>query len=341
MGSRLPGASPDGADAPQGRSVTVEAPAAVHLGFYGYLTASACYGSVSLALEKPAVVVRCEAAEEGLELAGFIPEEERALREALGRLGVDRVRLISLGDSGRVASLETSAQRLLAAAVAGHLLAKGTWLNVLVAAGALGLGAVSGAGAYAFLHGGLVADTGRRRTGGSGCAEGLPAMLLRYDFPEEWGVVVVAPEAGVGAYGYVGELSEPVPHADGAAAHLLHGVVPGVVWKDFESFARGVSGIQKVQRSYMVRRLGSAVCCEESELALRELEALGAGCVGQDLWGPVVFGFYATRRSAEQAAESLRARLAELGVRALVVAAGPRNTGYGLVLPTAGRGARR
>ena len=53
----------------------------------------------------------------------------------------------------------------------------------------------SGIGLHGFVHGGLIVDGGRRQSGG------IPPLLVRQDFPPDWGILVVIPGPFQGLHG--------------------------------------------------------------------------------------------------------------------------------------------
>ncbi|HEV3120639.1 MAG TPA: beta-RFAP synthase, partial [Isosphaeraceae bacterium] len=96
----------------------------------------------------------------------------------------------------------------------------------------------SGIGLHGFVHGGLLVDGGKPVAGESG----VPPLLCRLEFPAEWGVLVVVPDAQAGLHG----LSEvqafaqlpPFPEAltDRLCRLVLLGILPAVADRALDDF---------------------------------------------------------------------------------------------------------
>ncbi len=165
----------------------------------------------------------------------------------------------------------------------------------------LGRGERSGIGIHGFDHGGLLVD------GGPGI-DGRPGVLLsRIALPAAWRVVVVQDERERGLAGDAEKAAmaalAPMPAARaGEICHqVLMRVLPGAAGADFESFARGVTQVQRLLGEYFApvqhgRPYTSAAVG-------RLLRWVGAGegqaAIGQSSWGPTGFAIVASQARAE------------------------------------------
>ncbi|MCX8205160.1 MAG: GHMP kinase [Candidatus Nezhaarchaeota archaeon] len=284
--------------------VEVKAPARLHLGF---ITPAALegrsYGSVGIAIEEPATLVRAERAGE-LRVEGFRAEDaKRFAVDILRRLNLPGARLIVERAPPPHIGLGSTTQLALTVAYAiGKVY--GASIDPVEAAKVLGRGSRSGAGVYAFKYGGLVVDAGR----GEGTE--FPPLIFRCDFPSSWLFVAATPK-GVGLSGRAeAEAFEALrsrPEVAYRAAYVaLMKLIPAVLEEDFERFSLALTEFQTLVGEAFSEVQGG-VFAEYSFKAIEALRALGIKGVGQSSWGPTVYGLVKAREAEEKLEEARRA----------------------------------
>ena len=289
------------------------------------------YGSIGLAVKRPNLVLRAEAAE-GVQVEGSDSVRVAAYAERfIRRYGLPKGARLNLV-SGIPAHVGLGSGTQLGLAV-GTALARlaGLRLSVAEIAVAVGRGVHSGIGIATFQHGGFVLDGGHRvvedasAVSGTGAGsrqimkESVPPVLFRHPVPREWHFVVVVPETGPG---FSGESEQSaflqLPVAPSGLVQkiswvLLMKMLPAVVEKDIGSFGRALTEIQ-----CMVGDCFSSV--QGGRFATPVLEKLG-GCVlergaagaGQSSWGPAVYGIVDGKARAQRLAREVRSLLDSLG----------------------------
>ena len=157
----------------------------------------------------------------------------------------------------------------------------------------LGRGRNSGAGIYAFKHGGFVVDGGVKK--------GIPPLIFREEFPEEWAFLLVIPELKPG-FNEEDErplMEEVVGRADAAmeiSYRILLGLLPALKERDIRAFGENLSAIQRLVGMHFEAYQGGEFR-EDVKALLEFLCEKTYGC-GQSSWGPTVYGLI--RRSEFQ-----------------------------------------
>lgn len=213
----------------------------------------------------------------------------------------------------------------------GTAVAKLSGLNTPVEklAEALGRGKNSGAGIYAFAHGGFVLD--------GGVEEGVPPLIFRGDFPEEWAFLLVIPETRPG---FDEEEEKPIMRGkfgDVRAAmeishRILLGLLPALKERNIKTFGRHLSAVQTLVGKHFAEFQGGEFR-EDVRLILEWLREHTYGA-GQSSWGPTVYGLILKGEFQRLSAE-LSDYLREHGIRAKVELGLPRNIGAEIVTENA------
>ncbi|AHL21951.1 beta-ribofuranosylaminobenzene 5'-phosphate synthase family protein [Thermococcus nautili] len=209
----------------------------------------------------------------------------------------------------------------------GTAIARLNNLNVSIEklAEVLGRGKNSGAGIYAFAHGGFVLD--------GGVKEGIPPLILREEFPGEWAFLLVIPEVKPGL-----DEEEEKPIMGGnfgdvnvameISHRILLGLLPALKERNVRAFGEHLSAIQRLVGRHFAEFQGGEFR-EDVELILDWLGKKTYGA-GQSSWGPTVYGLILKAEFQRLSAE-LNDHLKEHGIRAKVELGLPRNTGAEVV----------
>jgi beta-ribofuranosylaminobenzene 5'-phosphate synthase len=286
-------------------SVTVKASARLHLGFLDLNGGTGRrFGSLGLAIDRPQTVLTIEHAPVTV-VAG--PERDRVgahLVALCDRLGLKASYGIRIHEAIPAhVGLGSGTQLALALAAALRRLED---LPPEPSADALLLqrGLRSGIGAALFSTGGFVVD------GGHGAGKAMPPILCRFDFPEDWRIILVLDAGMKGVHG-AGEREAfaTLPQfANAAAAEICQRVLmqalPALVERDLPQFGEAISRIQTILGNYFAPAQGGArytspaVAC-----VMARLEQCGAKGIGQSSWGPAGFAFVGSDAEAQRLVE--------------------------------------
>ena len=283
-------------------SVTVTAPARLHLGFldlHGGLGRT--FGSIGLAVSDFRTRVTVSKARR-LYVSG--PDSERA-RRYLERLQT----LLSLDGAHHVqiaeaipehAGLGSGTQLALALAAAVRTL-HDMPLDLRGDAHSLGRGRRSGVGIGLFRSGGVVVD------GGCNDTTRAAPIISRIPFPDEWRIVLVLDRKRGGVHGE--EEAAAFAHlpafAAADAAHIcrlvLMQALPALAEADLKSFAAAIKEMQTILGAYFAPLQGShPFASRDVAAAMEVLENEGAVGVGQSSWGPTGFAFTGSHNHAKR-----------------------------------------
>ena len=307
-------------------SVTLTAPARVHLGFFDLsATIGRRFGSFGLALDAPAtrVTVRRAASSsvEGFE-AGRARRHLDTLIRALSLPGHYAVHVEEAIPAH--AGLGSGTQLALAMAGAIRTL-EGLPLAPGEDALRLGRAARSGIGVGLFETGGLVVD------GGRGGRDAPPPVLVRLAVPEDWRIVLVFDERLQGVHGpdEAKAFRDLPPFPEAAAARICHLVLmqalPALAEADLPAFGAAVGEIQARLGEYFAPAQGGPFTSPAVREAVRFLVARGGHGPGQSSWGPTGFVFAPSPRAAGDLVSAFHRERRDDGVRLAVAAA--RNAG--------------
>jgi beta-ribofuranosylaminobenzene 5'-phosphate synthase len=209
----------------------------------------------------------------------------------------------------------------------GTGIARLSGLNVTIEeiARVLGRGKNSGVGIHAFRLGGFVLDGGVRN--------GVPPLIVRHDFPEEWAFLVITPELQPG---FDEREEKPVmaslggnPKVAREISHLiLLGLLPALVERNIRDFGRSLTRIQELVGSHFSNYQGGEFR-EDVGILLDFLREKSYG-YGQSSWGPTVYGLI-LRDEGEKLVEEARDYMNDHGIGGTVEIGVPRNRGAEII----------
>lgn len=312
-------------------SVTVAAPARLHLGFldlHGGLGRR--FGSVGLTIEDLGTRVRLARAD-AASVTG-VGETERA-----GRL-LARLTEAWASPPVRVEIPET---------IPAHRgLGSGTQLGLALGVGLARLlgraegprevarllerGTRSGVGVGAFATGGFLVD------GGKDAGDEPPPVVARVEFPAAWRLLLVLDGGREGLSGRAErEAFAALPSFPAeTAAHLcrlaLMRLLPGVAEADIEAAGAALGEIQRVVGDHFAPAQGGRFTSPAVADVLAWVEAQGFAGIGQSSWGPTGLALLPDEVTAERVRAEATRRFAGAGLGFVVVAG--RNRGADVVV---------
>ena len=291
--------------------VRVSAPARLHLGFLDLNgTSGRKFGSIGLAIDTHQTVVEAKPAlTTSIKGAADFPtikqRAEAIIEKFYATLGqhIDKdkrgVELSLLQRIPEHAGLGSGTQLALTIGTALcqiHNISTST----RTIATQLGRGARSGIGIATFEQGGFVIDGGLSKT------SLLPPLLVHYDYPEDWRIIIIMDSANQGIHGEQ-ELTAfknlPIfPLIDSQAiCHLtLMKLLPALVEKDIEQFGHAITEIQTLIGDHFAPAQGGRYTSPRVATLLNYAKSLGHTGIAQSSWGPTGCIFLDSEQSARQ-----------------------------------------
>jgi beta-ribofuranosylaminobenzene 5'-phosphate synthase len=296
-----------------GMRIRVRTPSRLHFGLLGWgPQVRRQFGGVGLMIETPGIELIAEPATAWIAegpLAVRVQPLLGQLRERIAQTGATlppvRIRVVSAPPEH--VGLGVGTQLCLAAARAVFKLAGVTEPAVDELARLTGRGHRSGIGLYGFQHGGLIIDGGRTRE------TGIPPLLARVPFPENWSILIVQPPGPSGLHGQaeVRAFADLPPIArditDALCRLVLLEIYPAVIERDLQAFGAGLTELQARVGACFTPVQGGIYTTPLAAAIVKELVRLGFAGVGQSSWGPTLYAF-AERDDSRIAASTDRLR---------------------------------
>ncbi|NBO91679.1 MAG: beta-RFAP synthase [Planctomycetia bacterium] len=160
----------------------------------------------------------------------------------------------------------------------------------------------SAIGTHGFASGGLLVDGGRR--------EGIAPLIVRYEIPKNWRIVVAMPDApqglsGGGEAGAFSKLPGDCALTDKLCRLTLLGMLPALVEGNLADFAAALGEFNARSGELFAPIQGGAYCVGVVSELIARMRSLGVEGVGQSSWGPAAFAVVEADK-----AEWLRERIA-------------------------------
>lgn len=161
----------------------------------------------------------------------------------------------------------------------------------------VGRGGTSGIGVGAFDYGGFIIDGGHSITEkpdflpSSASKASPPPIIARYDFPEDWNIILAVPDVPAGASGpeevNIFQKYCPIPLKDvQKLSHiLLMKMMPAVVEADIDSFGDSVNQIQTTGFKKVELEIQHPLI----STLIENMKSAGAAGVGMSSFGPAVY----------------------------------------------------
>jgi len=266
-------------------------------------------GSVGLTIEKPGLTLQAEPQNKGIEVVFKDHDHSEKLmanyREKIENTAAKMLKFLNISSGFKFIVKE--------AYPAHSGLGSGTQISLAVGKAVLklnnrdmdapeiakivGRGGTSGIGVIAFDQGGFIIDGGHRINEKQGflpssasCASPAP-LITRYDFPEDWNIILTVPDVPAGASGVeevnIFQKHCPIPLKDvQKLSHiLLMKMMPSVVEADIDSFGDSVNQIQTTGFKKVELELQHPLI----STLIENMRSAGAAGVGMSSFGPAVY----------------------------------------------------
>lgn len=297
----------------------VETPSRLHLtlidlnGAFGRID-----GGVGLTIEKPKITIEAQHSDSGIEV-GFSKSSEAIpglVKDYSSKIKKSAVNVIN------ALKIDGGFKFKVDAAFPPHSgLGSGTQLSLAIAksmaamnnidlkaydlAKIVGRGGTSGIGTESFENGGFIMDGGHSNVEkpsflpSSASSASPPPVIVRYDFPEDWKIILTIPnvERGVSGTEEVNAFQNycPIPlnEVEKLSHLLLMKLMPAVVESDLDSFGSAVNTIQDIGFKKIENKLQNPYIGE----IMDDLRRAGAAGVGMSSFGPTIYAFTDTNEN--------------------------------------------
>ena len=172
-------------------------------------------------------------------------------------------------------------------------------INAQILAKMVGRGGTSGIGVESFENGGFIVDGGHKSNEksnflpSSASSASPPPIIARYNFPEDWKIILTIPnvERGVSGSKEIDAFQNYCPinlrDVEKLSHLILMKLMPAVVESDLDAFGSAINNIQctgfkKIENKLQNSRINSI---------MEELRNAGAAGVGMSSFGPTIYSF--------------------------------------------------
>jgi beta-ribofuranosylaminobenzene 5'-phosphate synthase len=164
-------------------------------------------------------------------------------------------------------------------------------LDAVQCAGRVGRGRRSGIGVHGFQHGGLLVD------GGKNVVTALAPLVARHEFPADWAILLVLPQAAKGVSGpqehevfeQLAQSAAVSRQTDALCRLVLLGILPALVERDLPAFGAALYDFNRRAGEMFASWQGGIYTNPRTEAIVSFIRDLGIHGVGQTSWGPAVF----------------------------------------------------
>lgn len=325
--------------------VLIKSTARLHMGFFdlhGGLGRK--FGSIGLSLATPTIELSAQISDklqvEGV--ASVVDKVSRIAEQLITKLNLNGAAHFNIKQHiPEHAGLGSGTQTALAVGAAINQLYKLN-LNTAQIAELTGRGGRSGIGIAAFDYGGILIDGGRAAKANASLAASsasmfskVPPLLARYDFPDDWCILLILDLSQPGIHGEVErEAFNKLPEfSENLAAHLCRYVLmqamPALVEHDLTAFGFAIQELQSHVGDYFAPAQGGRYASQNVGAVLQALQNMGVACFGQSSWGPTGFAVFENEIEAEKHLQQLEAMFLECHLSWKICRA--RNSGAELV----------
>jgi len=199
-------------------------------------------------------------------------------------------------------------------------------LDIITLTELLGRGGTSGIGFRAFEYGGFIFDCGHRFGINkekntflpSSASKAKPARtILRYDFPEDWDILIIGLNVPAGASNIeeINIFQKYCPISLNEVEKVSHliitKVLPGIIEKDLDEFGYGINQIQKLG----FKKIEVQLQHEKVKQLMNDLLYYGSKCVGMSSFGPIIYSIYDNKDVLENSLNKIKGKYNSIGFK--------------------------
>ena len=188
----------------------------------------------------------------------------------------------------------------------------------------------SAIGTHGFLNGGFLVDKGLDHD------DTFAQLDLRFQFPDEWRVVLCIPKKMQGLHGNLENktfdelVDQQLLHRDRLIDLCHNHIVPAIEMRDYSRLQEPLFEFNRLSGEYFSQHqfgcYHSATCAQIVE----DLRATGVGSVGQSSWGPCIFAICDNSNHADEIVSRLQTNKPDFYCASNIdiITAEPDNSGF-------------
>jgi beta-ribofuranosylaminobenzene 5'-phosphate synthase len=195
----------------------------------------------------------------------------------------------------------------------------------------VGRGGTSGIGYRSFESGGFILDCGHRFGKDqekqtflpSSASNAKPARtILRYNFPQDWHILVVILNVPAGASNleevniFQKHCPIPIEEVQQVSHHILMQLLPGIIEKDLTSFGKAIKSIRQLG----FKKIEVSLQHDKVKELIQFLEE-NSKCASMSSFGPTVFSIFESETEAKLIHEKIKEKFSDLGFTSYLTAA--------------------
>jgi len=162
----------------------------------------------------------------------------------------------------------------------------------------VGRGGTSGVGIFSFDYGGFIVDGGHNLEEkgtflpSAASPAKPPQLIARYDFPDEWDVIIAIPQADHSVTGakevdlFQNYCPVPIRDVEQLSHLILMNLLPFLLEKDIKSFGSVINRIQNLG----FKKVEVELQPQKIKSLMENMRELGAYGVGMSSFGPTIYG---------------------------------------------------
>ena len=191
----------------------------------------------------------------------------------------------------------------------------------------IGRGGTSGIGVASFDTGGFIVDGGHKSSlkksflPSSASKASPPPIIARYDFPQDWKIIMVIPhvERKVFGDGEVNIFQKYCPIPLREVQELIHvllmKLMPAVIEQDLDDFGQAINTVQNVGFKKIELELQHSLIHE----LIENMRTAGAAGVGMSSFGPTVYAI--TDNGSKEISKAAQDTMEEIGGKIIITKA--------------------
>lgn len=164
----------------------------------------------------------------------------------------------------------------------------------------------SSVGLFGYLEGGFLVDAGHQ------AGESIGQIACRFDFPEDWNIILLTPAQSPGLHGAdeVSIFASLAPMRESLTGRLSHltltEILPSLKHGDFKAFAPAISTYGKLVGEFFASSQGGVFAHPEMEAFVDRFYDKGIRALAQSSWGPTIALFAPNEEETQRICDAVQ-----------------------------------
>ena len=274
--------------------VKVETSARLHMGFFDLSGAISKFGGLGMRLNAPCTHITLAKSNQMLIDASGCENVTKIVQNFVDAFNIKQNFSLTMQDNIPAHAGLGSGTQLALAIGAGLNQLFNCELTITQIAKHAKRGKRSGIGIGAFVHGGVIVDSGITH-------DELPQIAVRQTFPDNWRVLLVSDSASKGVHGdaELQAFKQLTPAQNSLQDVVLKYMMPALKCGDLLAFGAYMMDLQAYNGEYFAPVQGGHYLSRDVAEVQAWLQNNGALCAGQSSWGPTGFAILANQELAD------------------------------------------